>query len=278
MYRPRSVGVGGRDLVCGRGDLDASVAHGQIERVALQAPQVQADVRDVVPAAAVVDVAHVSEVRGVLERRAGECGASRRRARRRTPRRCAGGGSSTRVSASRSKYSTARAPHPVTSRASCSSTAAVPFARRYAIVLATRPRWLNGAPSIGSRPADAEQVADVRHDPLLAGLDEPVVVEALDVGLEDPQLLLDDRQQRAQLLAALARVARAVDGGQQPVEVVASGAHRGLLLHVDGARVDQEQLGRRDGGRPRPGAAARTRTCSSGCLTRFLDGALRTAR
>ena len=44
------------------------------------------------------------------------------------------------------------------------------------------------------QPAHAEQVADVRHDPLLAGLDEPVVVEPLDVGLEQVELLLGDRQ------------------------------------------------------------------------------------
>ena len=222
----------------------------------------QADVRDVVPAAAVVDVAHVGEVRGALERRPGERGASRRRAGRRTRRRCGGGGSSRASVASRSKYSTARAPQPVTSRASCSSTAAVPLRAPVRDRVGDEAALAERRALDRQQPAHAEQVADVRHDPLLAGLDEPVVVEPLDVGLEDAQLLLDDRQQRAQLVAALVRVAVAVDRGQQPVQVVARRRSWRALRDRDAGRVDQQQLGRLDLG---PATARRrtSRTCSS---------------
>jgi hypothetical protein len=56
------------------------------------------------------------------------------------------------VVASRSKYSTALADHPVTSAASCSSTDAVPLRRRYRIVLATKARLLNREPGRSVMP------------------------------------------------------------------------------------------------------------------------------
>ena len=60
-----------------------------------------------------------------------------------------------------------------------------------------------GIPSrarIGERPV-ADQVTDVGHDPVLAGLDEPVVVELVDVVLDQIDLLADDAQQGAQRVA-----------------------------------------------------------------------------
>ncbi len=67
------------------------------------------------------------------------------------------------------------------------------------------------------QPADIEEVAEVGDDPLVAGLDEPVVVEPGDVVLDQPQLVLDHGQQRPQRLP-LCRVALAVDRGEQVVE------------------------------------------------------------
>ena len=65
----------------------------------------------------------------------------------------------------------------------------------------------------------ADQVADVGHHPVLAGLDEPVLVELGDVVFDDVHLLGDHLQQGAQRIALLG-VAQAVDGRQQVVEAV----------------------------------------------------------
>ena len=84
---------------------------------------------------------------------------------------------------------------------------------------------------LGARAADhlgqavqravAEQVADVRRHPLRAGLDELVVVELLEVLLEDRDLAGDDVEQLAQLVlrtAGALRVADAIDRRQELVQ------------------------------------------------------------
>ena len=65
----------------------------------------------------------------------------------------------------------------------------------------------------------AEQIADVRHDPFVAGLDEPVVVEDRDVLLDALELALDHAEQRAQRLALIG-VAQAVDRREELVEAL----------------------------------------------------------
>ena len=62
-----------------------------------------------------------------------------------------------------------------------------------------------------------EQIADVGHDPIGTGLDEPVLEEVFDVLLDIEYLVLDRAEQGAQGVA-LVRVPYAVDGGQQVVE------------------------------------------------------------
>ena len=49
----------------------------------------------------------------------------------------------------------------------------------------------------------ADQITDIRHDPILAGLDEPILVKLRDVVLYDVHLLGDDLQQRAQGITLL---------------------------------------------------------------------------
>ena len=69
-----------------------------------------------------------------------------------------------------------------------------------------------------NRPV-ADEVADVGHRPVLAGLDKPVLVELGDVLLDDVYLLADDPQQRLERLTLL-RVALAVDGREEFVQAV----------------------------------------------------------
>src|SRR5207249_147832 len=59
--------------------------------------------------------------------------------------------------------------------------------------------------------------ADVGHDPFVASLDEPIVVELGGVGLDAFELAFDHREQGAQRLT-LVGVADAVQGGQQLVQ------------------------------------------------------------
>ena len=121
------------------------------------------------------------------------------------------------VVASRKKYSTAAASHPVTSRASCSSTAAVPLRRRYAIVFATSARELRSVPCAAVQPAVSDEITDVRHRPVGARLDEEIVVELVDVLLDRAELLGNDGEQFFEHLT-LRRIAHAVDRRQQRVE------------------------------------------------------------
>ena len=64
-----------------------------------------------------------------------------------------------------------------------------------------------------------EQIADIRHDPVVARLDEPVVVKLGDVVLDHVDLLGDDAQQGAQRLPAF-RIALPINCRQQIVEAV----------------------------------------------------------
>ena len=73
----------------------------------------------------------------------------------------------------------------------------------------------------------ADQIADVRHDPILRRLDEPVVVELANVLLDDGDLLADDGQQRLERVA-LVGVADAVDGRQQIVQAIVRLVHISL--------------------------------------------------
>ena len=71
----------------------------------------------------------------------------------------------------------------------------------------------------------ANQVADIGGHPMIAGLDELVVVELLDILFERLELRRDQRDQRAQRVALLL-VANAVDRGQQRIQALGvEGAH-----------------------------------------------------
>ena len=78
-------------------------------------------------------------------------------------------------------------------------------------------------PSLVHGPV-TDQVGDVRNDPVLARLDEPVFVELLDIVLDDVGLLGDDPKQAAERLARLG-VADTDIGRQQIVEAVEVAAH-----------------------------------------------------
>ena len=74
----------------------------------------------------------------------------------------------------------------------------------------------------------SDQVADVGHGPVLAGLDEPVAVELVDVGLHDVDLGADDLQQLAQH-AAGRRVGGTVVLGKQVVKTVVWHGGHGVI-------------------------------------------------
>jgi hypothetical protein len=82
----------------------------------------------------------------------------------------------------------------------------------------------------------SDEIADVRHDPLLARLDEPVFVELRDVALDEIHLLGDRAQQIAQRVALLL-VALPVDDGEE-IEETVDGAtlHRCLHRHPEPRR------------------------------------------
>ena len=65
----------------------------------------------------------------------------------------------------------------------------------------------------------ADQIADVRHNPILAGLDKPVLIELGDIGLDDIHLLGDYAQEGLELPTRL-RVTDAVHGRQEIVEAI----------------------------------------------------------
>ena len=137
------------------------------------------------------------------------------------------------VVATSRKYSTTRAGQPVTSRASCSSTEAVPRRRRIADGVGDLGP---GAGDAGGRAVQrpvADQAADVGRRPVGAGLDELVVVELLDVLLDDGRLLGDHAEQLAQR-EALVGVAEPVDRRQQGVEALGGHPH-GITCRSRGA-------------------------------------------
>ena len=70
----------------------------------------------------------------------------------------------------------------------------------------------------------ADKGADVRDDPVVAGLDEPVRVLPLQIVLDYADLLGDDPQQRPQRLSAI-DIALTVDDGQKVVEPVRVAGH-----------------------------------------------------
>jgi hypothetical protein len=82
---------------------------------------------------------------------------------------------------------------------------------------------LGASPQAGAAQAvDTDEVAEVRHDPVLAGLDEPVFAEAVDVRRHQGQLTIDDGEevvergvQLVEAVRLLVAVADAVDGRQE---------------------------------------------------------------
>ena len=70
----------------------------------------------------------------------------------------------------------------------------------------------------------ADQVADVRHDPIAAGFDELIVVKLIEVLFEHSRLLGDHRKQLAQRPALLG-VARPIDRRQKLVQFLCVEAH-----------------------------------------------------
>ncbi len=68
------------------------------------------------------------------------------------------------------------------------------------------------------------QIADVRHYPFVAGLDEPVLVQTGDILLDNCCLLGYNRDHRLQWLPLL-RITYAIDRRQQVVEVVGGYTH-----------------------------------------------------
>ena len=79
------------------------------------------------------------------------------------------------------------------------------------------------------QPAISDEIADVRHRPVGARLDEEIVVELIDVLLDCAELLGDDGEQLLEHLA-LRRVAHAVDRRQQRVEGFGIVTHDGQAL------------------------------------------------
>lgn len=86
----------------------------------------------------------------------------------------------------------------------------------------------------------ADQVADVRHHPIFAGLNEPILVKLRDVVLDHVHLLADHAQQRAQRIA-LVRVARAINNGQQVVKAVGI-FHRGTSVSTRVCGTSRESV------------------------------------
>ena len=189
----------------------------------LHAPEEDADVRDVVATRASGDAPHLGGVGERVERasleRAGELearlvaqvGGRRARAGATWFMYC--------VVASSSKNSTACAGQPVTSRGELlehrDGALAPAVADRVGDLGARRRELRHDAVQ---RPV-ADEVADVRRDPRRARLDELVVVHLLEALGEHVDLAGDDVDELAQD-AVLLGVADAVDGGQQPVELL----------------------------------------------------------
>src|SRR6266540_2804272 len=84
--------------------------------------------------------------------------------------------------------------------------------------------------------AGAEEVSDVRDDPRLARLDEPVVIEAGDVVVYDRGLLGQDLNERSQL-AELLLVAETMQDREQLVHVVGRDHGVGTTLIAVGSTV-----------------------------------------
>src|SRR5581483_7942135 len=74
-----------------------------------------------------------------------------------------------------------------------------------------------------------QQIADVRDHPLRAGLDEPVVVQLLDVELDTTERLLHDPEQGPQGLSEIG-VAAPIDGWQQRVEAFDQRLRHGSIV------------------------------------------------
>jgi hypothetical protein len=87
---------------------------------------------------------------------------------------------------------------------------------RHSALAASVAQRVGDKPSLAERPVlewqqitHTQQVANVRYDPLIAGLNEPVVVEPVHVALQQLQLTLDHAEQSTQW-PTLRHVARAV--------------------------------------------------------------------
>ncbi len=77
------------------------------------------------------------------------------------------------------------------------------------------------------RRTDPEQVAEIRDHPLVTRLDEPVLVEALNLLFEDFRLLAEDLEEILERLTVF-HVPLTVNGGQQGVERLGVVATHGI--------------------------------------------------
>ena len=188
-------------------------------RIVLQSPEEQADVADVVAAPAVVDVANLGRMGGGLEGHAGELGLGviaqiggcqvtqpdvvEFLGRRQERKELDGFGRPT-TDVARQALEDRRGPLAPAVGQRVRDDGALREGR-------AAGRW--------DQPLHPEQVADVGHHPLIAGLDEPVLVQLVDVILQCLELLLKDREHRLENIA-LVRIGDAVDRREEVVEPV----------------------------------------------------------
>src|SRR5205085_624333 len=126
-----------------------------------------------------------------------------------------------------------------------------------------RVRDLRAIAETGSGPSEqtarTDQIADVRHNPFGARLDELIVIELRQVLFEHADLFGDDRKQRLERFA-LFRVARAIDGRQQRVELLYVEAH-GNTSNLSGLGSSVSSSAAKTLSVPANGAAAGRRVC-----------------
>ena len=119
----------------------------------------------------------------------------------------------------------------------------MPFRRRSAIALATVARVRTAPDGSGAPRRHRNQVPDVGHHPGGTGFDEEVVIELVDVGVYDRELIGEDAQQALEKarFAVGAGVAFAVYRRQQ-VEGLLARARTRSRQHppADGPAVDYQ--------------------------------------
>jgi hypothetical protein len=84
----------------------------------------------------------------------------------------------------------------------------------------------------------ADEIGQVRHDPVLGGLDEPVVVQLAQIVLDDVDLLAYHSEQSAQRIALL-RIAQPMHARKQlvqPIVLARHGVVQSVKVSVAGRR------------------------------------------